>query len=181
MKEYLFRSERLGFRQWIKSDLEPFARMNADPAVMKFFPKTLSLDETRGFIERLQEGFKQNGFGAYAVDTLENNAFIGLIGFMKASFEAHFTPCIEIAWRIKKQQWGKGYATEGAARCLEYGFSTLHLTEVYSFTATLNKPSEKVMQKIGMVKQGEFIHPRVPREHPLSAHVLYKITGIKNH
>ena len=177
MNEYIFKSKRLGFRNWIDSDLIPFSKMNCDPAVMEFFPKTLTQEETKKFIERIKEHFIQNGFGLYAVDKLLNNEFIGFIGFMKQNFESDFTPCIEIGWRISAENWNNGYATEGAKRCLEFGFKSLELTEIYSFTSKINIKSEKIMKKIGMKKTGEFDHPKIEKKSQLKLHILYNINN----
>ncbi|MEC0329106.1 GNAT family N-acetyltransferase [Paenibacillus macerans] len=170
-----FETPRLRFRDWKEADIEPFSRLNADDQVMKYFPKTLSAEETNLFYNSIESEFMEYGFGRYAVEVKENNDFIGFIGFHRATFETDFTPCIEIGWRLKKEAWGKGYATEGAAACLQYGFNTLGFDEVYSFTADINEPSKKVMIKIGMSFVKMFLHPRVDEYSPLSKHVLFHI------
>ena len=172
---YLFQSDRLGFRPWKASDEVPFGQMNSDPLVMEFFPKMLTAEENRAFVKRIMDAFAENNSCFYAVDLLETGEFIGFIGFSRPRFEADFTPCVEIGWRLKKEVWGQGLATEGAKRCLEYGFDDLGFEEVFSFTATLNKRSERIMQKIGMSKIGEFDHPKIEKGHRLERHVLYKI------
>ncbi len=179
MSEYLFTSKRLGFRQWKESDLDPFFyAINSDELVMEFFPGTMSREDSDGMAKRISDNIEKDGFGLFAVDLLKDNQFIGFIGFSKPRFEAHFTPCIEIGWRLRKDVWSKGLATEGAERCLQYGFETLVFDKVYSFTATNNKPSERVMQKIGMTYQGTFNHPKLPG-HVLEEHVLYCIQNKK--
>ncbi len=140
-------TSRLMLRDWTEADLEPFRRLNADEEVMRYFPAILSSEETNAFYEAIQAEFKECGWGLYAVEVKDSHEFIGFVGFHRATFQADFTPCIEIGWRLKKEAWGKGYATEGAAACLEYGFSEWGLHEVYSFTAEVNKPSQKVMIK----------------------------------
>jgi len=172
---YLFQSERLGFRKWAEADVLPMAALNADPAVMEFFPSTQSLEETKTFFDRVATHFKDHGHCWYAVDTLDNKEFIGFIGLAYNDMEADFSPCVEIGWRLKKAAWGKGYATEGAKRCLAYGFEELQFKEIYSFTAILNKRSERVMQKIGMTKVGTFEHPKMAVGHVLRPHVLYRV------
>ncbi|MBP1989590.1 GNAT family N-acetyltransferase [Paenibacillus eucommiae] len=166
-------TSRLQLRDWKESDLEPFSRLNEDEQVMRYFPKSLSPEETKVFYESIVSEFKECGFGFYAVDVKENNEFIGFIGFHQATFEANFTPCIEIGWRLKKEAWGKGYATEGAAACLQYGFNELKFSEVYSFTADVNEPSKNVMVKIGMNFIKNFHHPKVDKDSPLNKHVLF--------
>jgi len=172
---YIFESERLGFRTWLDRDTEPFFQLNSDPEVMEFFPSLHSYEQTVAYIDRITTFFEENNFGLWAVDEKDSGKFIGFIGLTRATFESPFTPCIEIGWRLAKAFWGKGYATEGAAACLDYGFNTLGLSEINSFTAVTNKRSERVMQKIGMKYIGNFEHTSLPEGHPLRPHVLYKI------
>lgn len=173
---YLFRSERLGFRNWTDADIPPFASLTADPVVMEFFPNTLSYEETASLVKKFRMDFEEHGFCFYAVDRLDTGEFIGFIGLKKPNFKADFTPCVEIGWRLMHSVWGSGFATEGAIRCLQYAFNELQLQEVYSFTAVINKRSERIMQKAGMTKIGEFPHPVLADGHPLQQHVLYRIT-----
>ncbi|WP_404332019.1 GNAT family N-acetyltransferase [Mesobacillus maritimus] len=168
-------TSRLRLRDWIESDLKPFSRLNADEVVMRYFPKTLSNEETLAFYHSIIAEFKECGFGLYAVEEKENKEFIGYIGFHRALFEAEFTPCTEIGWRLKKEAWGKGYATEGAAACLHYGFKELGFSDIYSFTAEINHSSKNVMRKIGMNFMKTFNHPKVEKDSPLNKHVLYHI------
>jgi RimJ/RimL family protein N-acetyltransferase len=166
---------RLRLRDWVETDLEPFSKLNADEEVMRFFPKTLSNEETLVFYDAIISEFKECGFGLYAVELKEKKEFIGFIGFHRAFFEADFTPCIEIGWRLKKEAWGKGYATEGAAACLQYGFQELGFKDIYSFTAEINNPSINVMKKIGLNFIKTFNHPKVTKDSPLKKHVLFHI------
>ena len=149
--------------------------MNGDVAVMEFFPNIKTKEESDSLVDRLKKHYKTHGFTFFAVDELITNTFIGFIGIINTSFEAHFTPCVEIGWRLQKESWGKGYATEGAKCCLEYGFKELHFKEIYAITPLLNKKSEKVMLKIGMKKQGVFEHPKIEDGHWLKTEMLYKI------
>ncbi|MGN7410238.1 GNAT family N-acetyltransferase [Sporosarcina sp. SAFN-010] len=166
---------RLILRDWKETDLEPFRRLNEDEEVMTYFPASLTYEETNAFYQAIISEIKECGFGLYAVEEKTNREFIGLIGFHRATFDADFTPCIEIGWRLKKEAWGKGYATEGAAACLEYGFTELNFTDVYSFTANINQPSKNVMRKIGMNFIGNFDHPKVKEGSSLKKHVLFHI------
>lgn len=168
-------TSRLRLRDWEEGDLKPFIELNADEKVMTYFPKTLSTEETMLFYKTIVSEFKECGFGLYAVELKRNKEFIGFIGFHRATFEADFTPCIEIGWRLKKEAWGKGYATEGAKACLKYGFNTLNFNNVYSFTADVNKPSINVMIKIGMRFIKTFNHPKVEKSSLLNKHVLFYI------
>jgi len=166
---------RLILRDWKEEDLEHFRKLNSDEEVMKYFPKTLSEEETDSFYNAINKEFKDYNYGLYAVEVKATKEFIGFIGFHRATFEADFTPCVEIGWRLKKDAWGKGYATEGAKACLEYGFTNLNFKEVYSFTAKINRPSQNVMKKIGMHFVKEFNHPKIERNSNLCRHVLYVI------
>jgi [ribosomal protein S5]-alanine N-acetyltransferase len=169
-------TERLGMRHWLESDIFPLAEMNSDKQVMQFFPKTLSFDESVEMLNRINNHFDRNGFGLYAVELKSSNEFIGFTGFSIPSFNSHFTPCIEIGWRYKKEVWGNGYATEAARACLQYGFDTLKFDKILSFTAVVNKPSEKLMKRIAMQFKGRFEHPNIEKDHPLCEHVLYQST-----
>ena len=175
MKKYIFTSERLGFRNWIESDKEPYAKMNADKEVMEFFPNTKTKKASFEQVTRFQKHFTDFGFTFFAVDVLETKEFIGFIGMINTNFKADFTPCVEIGWRLQKKFWGFGYATEGAKRCLVYGFNELGFNEIVSITPLKNIKSEKVMQKIGMQKQGTFKHPQIEDGHWLKTELLYKI------
>ncbi len=175
---YEFTSERLGFRLWKKEDALPFSSMNHDPEVMRYFPKTLSEEESQGMIERITAHFEQYHYGLWAVELLETGEFIGFIGFNNPTFEADFTPCVEIGWRLDKHYWNHGYATEGAKRCLRYAYETLGLDEIYSFTAVVNEPSRHVMEKIDLQYKGEFMHPNVQEGNWLKPHVLYGIDRV---
>lgn len=171
----ILRTERLGLRRWTDDDREPFARMNADPRVMRFFPSALTRTESDHFVGRISAHFELYGYGLYAVEELATGRFTGFIGFQKATFEADFTPCVEIGWRLDPAFWGMGYATEGARACLDHGFTMLGLTEVYSFTSAVNEPSIRVMRRIGLRFLREFGHPRIDPSHELHRHVLYAL------
>ena len=166
---------RLKLRDWSSKDLEHFVKMNADQEVMKYFANTLSKEETHQFYQNIISELEDCGYGLYAVEVKESKEFIGFTGFHRATFEADFTPCIEIGWRLKKESWGKGYATEGAGACLEYGFKDLGFKKVVSFTAEINSPSINVMKKIGMKPVKTFQHPKVDEGSPLKRHILFQI------
>lgn len=168
-------TDRLILRKWEEEDLPLFIRMNQDPEVMQFFPHILTESESREFFERIRKEFEVYGYGLYAVQEKEGCRFIGYIGLHHTTFRTDFSPCVEIGWRLSKDAWGKRYATEGARACRTMAFRHLHLPEFYSFTSLSNKRSERVMQKTGMKKIGEFDHPLVPEGHPLLRHVLYRL------
>ena len=166
---------RLKLREWKEEDKDPFLKLNSDPRVMKFMPKLLSKQESDHFVERIKIKFKEDGYSFFAVELIENETFIGLIGLSIPKFDSFFTPCVEIGWRLAYDYWGNGYATEGAKASLKYGFQELNLSEVFSFTVPENIRSRQVMERIGMNYVDEFNHPLLPQGHPLEKHVLYKI------
>lgn len=166
-------SSRLKFRAWKEEDFPFFAAMNANPRVMRFFPAVMTEEESRTMWNRLRAELDEKGYGVYAVELKSSGSLIGLLGFHRADFEADFTPCVEIGWRLVPEAWGYGYATEGAEACLKHGFARLGFGRVYSFTACVNLPSEAVMQRTGMRKTAEFNHPEVTPDSVLYPHVLY--------
>lgn len=174
-KSYLFKSERLGFRNWLPEDIEFMAALNADPDVMEFFPSIKSKEETIEFIERMKRQFDAKKYCYFAVDTLSDNKFIGFIGIMDQTYDTDFTPCVDIGWRLKASAWGKGFATEGATRCLNYAFTDLDLKYIVSVASKLNVKSINVMKKIGMHKVKDFIHPLLKGNVRLEECVLYDI------
>ena len=152
------------------------ANFNADPKVMEFMPKVLSRQESHSLVERIESNFTEHGFGLFAAELVNSQTFIGFIGLAIPRFQASFTPCVEIGWRIAFEHWGNGYATEGARAVLEFAFTELTLREVVSFTVTANLRSRRVMERIGMKFIEEFDHPSLPEGHLLKRHVLYAIT-----
>jgi RimJ/RimL family protein N-acetyltransferase len=168
---------RLRLRRWQASDLAPFAAMNADPVVMEHFPAPLSRAESDQMVERITTHHQTHGFGLWAVEVKATGDFIGFIGLNVPTFEAHFTPTVEIGWRLARPFWGLGYATEGAKQALAVGFHRLGLPEIVSFTATINHRSIAVMQRLPMTHDPaeNFDHPRVAAGHPLARHVLYRM------
>lgn len=173
--KYVFETERLGFRRWQAFDRHAFGSLNADDSVMKYFPNVLTKEASDLLIERYEKHIVEKGYGMWAVETKENQEFIGSIGLLEINMPVDFTGSVEIGWRLDKKFWGKGYAVEGATACLHYAFDVLKMNEIYSFTSLLNQPSETVMKRIGMKKLGEFDHPNVEVGSPLRRHVLYKI------
>lgn len=173
------RTARLLLRQWRREDEEPFAALSADPAVMQFMPACLSRAESDAFVRRARENLERHGFGLWALQAQEPARLIGYVGLAAPAFQAAFTPCIEIGWRLQRANWGHGYATEAAAECLRFGFQELGLHEVVSFTVPANTPSRALMQRLGMRRdrRGDFEHPRLPKGHALRHHVLYRLSS----
>jgi 3-dehydroquinate dehydratase/shikimate dehydrogenase len=173
-------TKRLILRRWQESDLEPFAKLNADPRVMQYFPSLLSAEESNQMAKRMDNKIVERGWGWWAASLQSSADFIGFIGLNevdKQTLPAPFTPAVEIGWRLAYDFWGKGYATEGALQALKYGFSVLNLEEIVSFTALPNQKSMQVMQRIGMHRdvKDDFDHPKLPEGHALRRHALYRL------
>ena len=170
-------TDRLLLRRWHDSDREPFARMNADPAVMEHFPARLSAAESDRLIANIEAHWEQKGFGAWAAELRATGEFIGFIGLAVPRFEAAFTPCVEIGWRLDAAHWGKGLAFEGARAAVKHAFGVLGLEEIVSFTVPANLHSRRVMEKLGMTHdpRDDFDHPGLPSGHPMRRHVLYRL------
>lgn len=180
------RTERLVLRRWRDDDLAPFAALNADPAVMEFLPAPLSRAESDAMAARIEATFDERGVGLWAVEVAGGAAagpaagsFAGFVGLWPTSFDAHFTPAVEVGWRLARTHWGRGYATEAARTALADGFDRLALPEIVSFTALVNRRSARVMARLGMSHDpGEdFDHPRLPPGHRLRRHVLYRLAA----
>ncbi len=171
-------TSRFVLRQWRDEDLEPFAALNADPDVMRFFPATLDREQSDALAERAQALIAERGWGLWAVEAVGDAAFIGFVGLAVPHFEAHFTPAVEVGWRLARDQWGQGYATEAAREVVAFGFDELGLDEIVSFTSAVNERSRKVMERIGMTHDGadDFDHPSVSSG-LLRPHVLYRLRG----
>ena len=169
------RTERLLLRRWTEADREPFAAMNADPRVMEHFPAPLTRADSDSFVDRVEAGFAEHGFGLWAVEA--DGRFVGFTGLSVPTFAAPFLPAVEVGWRLAAEAWGKGYATEAARAACRDGFERVGLREILSFTATTNLPSIRVMQRLGMRPDGTFEHPRVPEGSPLRTHVLYRLAA----
>ncbi|MGA3219778.1 MAG: GNAT family N-acetyltransferase [Acidimicrobiales bacterium] len=170
------RSPRTVLRHWRDDDREGFAELNADPEVMEHFPKVLTRAESDAFVDRIMAGMTERGWGLWAVELTATGAFCGFVGLNPVSFDAPFTPAVEIEWRLARSYWGQVIATEAAAVALSYAFETLGLEEVVSFTSTTNLRSQRVMQKLGMHRDpaDDFDHPGLPLGHHLRRPVLYR-------
>jgi RimJ/RimL family protein N-acetyltransferase len=170
-------SGRICLRQWREEDRDAFAAMNSDARVMEFFLHRLSRVESDAMVDGIHKDFSERGFGLWAVEVPDVAPFIGFAGLAVPGFSAHFTPCVEIGWRLTFEHWGRGYATEAARLALGYGFGTLALSEVVSFTSATNHRSRAVMERIGMRRDPaeDFDHPKLPEGHPLRRHVLYRL------
>ena len=166
--------EQVTLRQWRDSDLEPYAAMNADAEVMRYFPSLLTHDQSEASLLRQRTLIAQRGWGLWVVNV--DGAFAGFTGLAIPSFEAPFMPCVEVGWRLRHEYWGRGIAYRAGLRALEHGFGVLKLPEIVSFTATVNAPSRRLMERLGFVHDvaSDFDHPSIPQGHELRRHVFYR-------
>lgn len=176
MSDLSVRTDRLLLRPFRDDDREPFAALNADPEVMRYFAKPLDRAESDAFIDRILAHYDRHGFGFWAVEAPGSAEFVGMVGLAVPPFQAHFTPCVEIGWRLARSEWGKGYATEAAAASLRDGFDRLGLDEIVAFTVPANARSRAVMERIGMTRSADddFEHPNLPEGHHWRRQVLYR-------
>lgn len=170
-------TERLRLRAWRDADREPFAALNADPAVMEYFPALLDRAASDAGIDIWRQQFAERGWSNWAVEVKATGAFIGFIGLSIPRRPLPCSPCVEVGWRLARSAWGRGYASEGARASLRCGFERLGLAEIVSFTAIDNRRSRAVMERIGMRDaHQDFEHPGVPEGHPLRLHCLYRLS-----
>ncbi len=167
---------RLLLRQWRKVDLEPFAALNRDSEVMRYFPAVLTRSQSDALAEGARGFIAQRGWGLWAAEHVPTGSFIGFVGLAEPRFDAHFTPAVEVGWRLGREYWGHGYATEAAGAALSFGFGQLGLGEIVSFTAAGNTRSQRVMNRLGMSHDSaeDFDHPAV--DGPLRRQVLFRIS-----
>ena len=175
------RTSRLVLRPWRDEDIAAFAEMSADPVVMEYLlplsERGLSADT---WVARARAHWDEHGFGQWVVELPDAANFIGVVGLGVVSYEAPFTPAVEVAWRLARSYWGHGYATEAATAALDYGFNELGLSEIVALTVPANQRSRRVMERLGMthVPEDDFDHPRLP-EGPLRRHVLYRLSNLR--
>lgn len=177
-KEPELRTNRLRLRRWRKTDLEPFAAINGDLVVMEHMPSVLTSRETAHSMARIELGFEEFGFGLWAVEHAATGDFMGFTGLSVPKLDAHFTPAVEVGWRLGKEHWGNGYATEAARAALDFGFSDARLDEIVAFTVPANVRSISVMERLGMTYDpaDDFEHPFLSDDSHLRRHVLYRIS-----
>lgn len=171
------RTERLWLRQWRDADRAPFAALNADPEVMRWFPSTIEESDSNAFAYRQAALLEVRGWGLWAVEVASTGEFVGMVGLNQPKWTAAFTPCTEVGWRLARSAWGKGYATEAARAALAVAFGPLELPEVVSFTTVGNARSRAVMERLGMTRDPaeDFDHPRLAADSPVRRHVLYRL------
>ena len=179
--ETYLETERLILRQWTQADRVPYRAYCADPIVRRFYPSTLTTSETDAMIDRMAAGISRDGYGFFVAERKSDSAMIGHVGIspMQDYLALKGNPRLEVGWLLGKEFWGQGYAPEAARACLDYAWDHLKADEVVAFTAVVNEPSRRVMEKIGMKRdpQGDFEHPKVPQGSPLRAHMLYRVAA----
>lgn len=171
-------SERLILRPWKDADRRPFAKMSADPSVMEYLMPLTPGEATDAWIDRQLAHLATHGYCFWAIEVKKDGAFVGAVGLLCVSYEAHFTPAVEVGWRIARAFWGHGYAPEAAAAAIRFGFETLQLPEIVATTVSDNQKSRRVMAKLGMMHDtaGDFDYPCVSKGHLLRRLVLYRLT-----
>ncbi len=169
---------RLLLRRWRETDRAPFAALNADPLVMEYFPNRLTQAESDDLLAKIEAGFETRGYGLWALEVRATSEFVGFTGLAVPSFSAHFTPAVEVGWRLARSAWGQGYATEASLASVAFGFRDAGLDEIVSFTSAANVRSRAVMDRIGMTHDpaDDFDHPELDEMDHLRPHVLYRIS-----
>jgi RimJ/RimL family protein N-acetyltransferase len=162
-------------RQWRNGDLDPYAAMNRDPRVMRYFPSLLDREQSAASLRRQRDLIEQRGWGLWVVDV--DGEFAGFTGLAVPSFDAPFLPCVEIGWRLRPEYWGRGIAVRAAGQAVHHAFTVLRLPELVSFTAAINLPSRRLMERLQFSRDhaGDFPHPAIPAGHELCPHVLYRL------
>jgi ribosomal-protein-alanine N-acetyltransferase len=170
-------TDRLMLRRWRPEDRAPFAAMNADPVVMEHFPAPLHRAASDALVDRIERSFDEHGYGLWALERRADGAFLGFTGLLDVGFDARFAPALEVGWRLAADAWGQGYATEAGRASLTHAFDVVGVDEVVSFTATVNVPSQRVMQRLAMTHDpaDDFDHPLIEPGDPLRRHVLYRV------
>lgn len=173
------KTDRIILRSWKNSDLDLFAKLNADPEVMSYFPSPLSKEESDKLALLISQEIENHAMGLWALEIPGVSEFAGFVGIRHIPYKTPFTPAVEIGWRLAQEFWGQGYATEGAIEALKYGFDKMSLPEIVAFTYEGNMPSRRVMEKIKMTydPEDDFDHPNLPKGHPLRKHVLYRMNN----
>jgi len=177
MKPPTLRTKRLLLRRWRDADRSPFARINSDPEVMRYRLSPLGSRESDELIEEIEACFDKNGFGLWAVERTEDSRLLGFAGLATSDFGAPFCPAVDVGWRLARDAWGYGYATEAAIASLDYAFGELRLSEVVAHTTSHNQPSRAVMRRLGMTHDStdDFDGPWYPVGHSLRRFVLYRM------
>ena len=174
----IIKTNRLILRDWNRNDIKPYYMINQDPKVIEYLPSSMTLEQVEDFVEKMNKQLQKKNYTLFAVELKKTGEFMGFTGLNHTDFSSFFTPAVEIAWRLGSQFWGMGYATEASEAVLRFGFKTIKLEEILSFTTPKNLRSIRVMEKIGLTRDlnGDFLHPKLNKDHNLAHHVLYKIS-----
>jgi RimJ/RimL family protein N-acetyltransferase len=164
---------RLRMRRWQAADREPFAAMNADPEVMRYFPSTLDRAASDALVDRIESRFDEQGYGLWALQRLENGAFLGFAGLNPMPPGTPGAGEMEVGWRLAPAAWGRGYATEAATAALQVWFGSLGESRVWSITTIGNLRSQAVMRRLGLAEHSRYRAPALPLDHELSWCVAY--------
>jgi ribosomal-protein-alanine N-acetyltransferase len=169
---------RLVLRPWAEQDRQPFAELSGDADVMEYLLPLTTREASDGWIDRQMAHLAEHGCCFWAAEAKQDRAFVGAIGLVQVGYAAHFTPAVEVGWRVARAFWGRGYAPEAAAASIRFGFESLPVSEIVANTVPQNGRSRRVMEKLGMsyTAADDFDHPRVPEGHPLRHQVLYRLT-----
>jgi len=170
---YIIETDRLGLRNWKKSDLNAMSRINNDPEVMHYFPAVQDKNTTHAFLQRMQNQIADKGYGYFAAVLKEEQRLIGFIGISAQNYKAPFTPCVDIGWRLDKSYWGKGLANEGGKACLDYAFRQMEIRRLYAIVPGVNRASLSVAKKIGLQYHSSFNHPAIDLNSPLNPCLVY--------
>jgi RimJ/RimL family protein N-acetyltransferase len=170
-------TQRLQLRNWQASDLPRFAALNNDAQVMQHFPERFNREQSDALAARIQRHIEQYGFGVWVLESHKQPGMIGILGMQHVLFDSAFTPAVEIAWRLLPAYWQQGLATEAAQAALRFAFERLELSQLLAFTVPANQPSQALMLRLGMLRDpaDDFLHPLLPKNHPLRPHVLYRL------
>lgn len=163
---------RLILRRWTDDDLVPLSEINGDPEVMRWIGdgSVRDLEETAEDIERWEEEWDEEGFGLFAVELLGSGELIGVVGLSVPEYLPEILPAVEITWRLGRQYWGQGYASEAAHATLEYALQDRGLDRVVAVNRAGNEESENVIRKLGMVAERDTSHPE--HGHLLRVHAI---------
>lgn len=171
------RTQRTLLRHWVDADLEPWVAMNADPEVRRYFSSVATREQALAEAQRARANLARRGWGPWVLEVPGVLPFAGFVGLFVPAWSAHFTPAVEIGWRLPRNAWGQGYASEAAAAAAAFALDLLELDELVAITVPDNLPSRRVMTRIGMQHdvEGDFAHPALAVDHPFSRHVLYRL------
>lgn len=177
MSPVTLETPRLILRPWREEDLDPLFAVNGDPDSMRHFPAVMTREESDAWATRMRAHFDEHGWGFWVVEEKGGAPFVGVVGLLSIPWQARFTPAVEIGWRLHPARRRRGVAEEAARASLAFGFGTLGLTEIVAFTVPGNAPSWRLMERLGMRADGEFDHPRLPQDHALRRHLLYRLAA----